>query len=119
MIRTILALLLSVWATLSSAAPTTAEQLLSNCTIEPETGRSVEEIAALFVWVGYVSGLLDRHAVMVGLYQSQRAFCPPEPGIFPDVALRALAQWLNRDPDDGATSARLALVLALGERYPC
>lgn len=101
------------------SAPRTAAQLAAQCSSQPSTTRSVEESVAIFECIGYVSGVLDTHAVMVSIYHSPNAFCPPSSGVTHETAILALLQWLRRHSENADMSARTAILLALRERFPC
>ncbi|WP_434033734.1 Rap1a/Tai family immunity protein [Cupriavidus sp. a3] len=116
---TLFAMALMLCLNLAQAQETTAAQLAKECSSDPSTAKTAEELVGLFRCIGYVSGVLDTHAVMVGVYRSQKAFCAPADGVSHESAILALLQWLNRKPTRGDMSARSAVLLALRERFPC
>ncbi|MGT2429230.1 Rap1a/Tai family immunity protein [Cupriavidus basilensis] len=117
--KSLSAVVFLLWAALATGAPVTAEQLASECSDEPQTAKSAEELVAIFGCIGYISGVLDTHAVMVGIYHSPKVFCAPSEGVSHEAAILALLQWLKRHRTEGDMSARTAILLALRERFPC
>jgi hypothetical protein len=114
-----LAAILAVSALAQAAAePDRTEQLVWDCEENPAS----EEGAVRFVHcVGYVGGMLDMHALMSDprVAGGKPQFCLPKSGISNDQAIKVFLKWSREHPEQLHKSARISLLIALREAFPC
>lgn len=68
---------------------------------------------------GYLSGILDGLQLMFGIKPETQFFCPPESGIRGDQQVRIVIKYLESKPENLHKSARMSVVLAYMEAFPC
>lgn len=102
-------------ATCAEAGYSRTEQLFWHCTgrfeKNPEFG--------MILCAGYIDGMLEMHSVAVGLAGAKPFFCVPKDGISIDQAKRVFIKWVERNPNQMHESARVSVVVALAEAFPC
>lgn len=101
------------------AEETRTEQLVWEC--EGRQPSSDYPALGLIHCAGYVSGILDMHAIMADprLAGGKPQFCLPASGISNDQAIKVFLMWANEHPEDLHKSARFSLMIALREAFPC
>jgi hypothetical protein len=101
-----------------AAEQTRTEQLVLECDENPS---SPEEWLKLAHCAGYVSGMLDMHALMVApqVGGTTSLFCLPADGISNAQAIKVFLKWAREHPEELHKRARLSLLIALKEAFPC
>jgi hypothetical protein len=96
-----------------AAAETTAIELLRQCQGRGDGG----EWGVLFC-AGYFVGAIDAWAMAKGIAK-QDFFCPPREGISAEQAKLIFEKWINARPAELHESARLHVLLAMKDAFPC
>lgn len=80
-----------------------------------------EERREVIYWVGYMGGFLDFNVLNDSLSGSKNKahFCPPTGGISPTQVARILYKFLTDKPNQLHSSARILILIALTEAFPC
>lgn len=117
-------LLLIVILTFSglSAQTDTGMDLLRACNtiIQAEEGKEVamgDQLLSLY-WTGYLGGFNDA-AVLIDTAVSHGIYCVPSQGIENDQLVRVVKKYLDEHPEDLHLTARILVLLALREAFPC
>ena len=115
-------LLLILTVSSLSAQTDTGMDLLRACNtiIQAEEGQdvSMDDQLLSFYWTGYLGGFNDA-AVLIGTGTSQKIYCLPPTGIENDQLVRVVKKYLDEHPEDLHQSARILVLLALSEAFPC
>jgi hypothetical protein len=82
-----------------------------------EGRQTFEQLANYASCSGYVQGANDLMALVFPPEQGK--YCPPIEGISVDQAVRIVLKWIEAHPEDMHQPARLAVVLALLQTFPC
>jgi hypothetical protein len=103
-------------------ADNTGNDLLRGCNamIKGSDGvkQSDEEMAFSLFWTGYISGFTDSHSIML-MGKKATIYCYPPQGIENGQVARIVAKYLRESPKELHQSARLCLLLALRNAFPC
>ena len=99
------------------AAAGRTDQLLWKCngTLPSE----VDRIMGKMQCAGYLDGVLDTHRVLTFRSPRSRVFCIPKRGISIDQAIRVFVGWANNHPEELHNTARVSVLRALKEAFPC
>ena len=93
------------------------EQLLWACeNLDPDTP---EQMFELYRCIGYIDGMLEFHALIQVVKPRVTLFCLPPAGISIDQARRVFVKWAQEHPSQLHETARVSVVLALVEAFPC
>lgn len=101
----------------TSSAYEKAEELLWAC-----NGKEEQSSTAILEKVhcyGYITGMLDGMQMVFGVNPESKFFCPPTSGISSDQQVRIVTKWLEDNPKELHTSARISVVIALAKAFPC
>ena len=116
----ILLLILTV-STLSAQTDTGMDLLRAcNTIIQAEEGKEVamgDRLLSLY-WTGYLGGFNDA-AVLIDTAISHGIYCVPAQGIENDQLVRVVKKYLDEHPEDLHQSARILILFALREAFPC
>jgi hypothetical protein len=120
-VRSVGAAVITVLLSLSggvAAEQTRTEQLVWECDENPSSPEAWVKLAHC---AGYVSGMLDMHALMVAPQVGRAAsqFCLPADGISNDQAIKVFLKWAREHPEELHKSARVSLLIALKDAFPC
>lgn len=66
----------------------------------------------------YLDGAMDTHAVMVSAGRAP-LFCSPKQGISLDQAMKIFLKWAEKNPEQLHQTARISVILAFVEAFPC
>jgi hypothetical protein len=91
-----------------------------NSIIKQAEGKEVsisEQFETLY-WVGYLSGLNDT-AVLYSSLLGKGLYCPPEQGIQVEQIAMVVHKYLKDNPKDLHQTARVSLIVALKDAFPC
>ena len=106
----------------ASAQTDTGMDLLRACNaiIQAEEGGdvSIENQLLSFYWTGYLGGFNDA-AVLIDTAVSHGIYCVPSQGIENDQLVRVVKKYLDEHPEDLHLTARILVLLALREAFPC
>jgi hypothetical protein len=80
---------------------------------------SSEEPDLQLACVGYLSGFMDGVEINATATKGRKSFCLPKEGISNDQARRILVKWLEARPKFLHESARVHVLLALKDAFPC
>lgn len=94
-----------------------ADQLLWEC--EGKTPVPEAPIIGKGLCASYLSGAIDMHVLMADTGLIRHLFCLPRSGISNDQALRVFVKWAREHPHELHKSARVSIVIALSEAFPC
>ncbi len=94
-----------------------AGDLLRAC--ERDSPGSPQEMADLMHCAGYLDGMLDFQAVLAVRHPQARLFCAPPGGISLSQARRVFVEWAQEHPEQLHESARVSVVIALSQAFPC
>ncbi|MGD2270488.1 MAG: Rap1a/Tai family immunity protein [Desulfobacterales bacterium] len=86
------------------------------------TGKADNEIEATMdraKSMAYLSGMLDSYVVLSAIDPGLKIYCVPEKGISIVQAKDIVVQWLNRHPDRLKEEARILVLYALKDAFPC
>ena len=107
----------------------TANELLRDCTytvrlLDGDSRLTPEETWSAFHCSGYLSGFLDGYVLGAGfdklaLGSSHPLFCLPDGGIAGDQDDRIVVKWLREHPERLHEPARILVMIALREAFPC
>lgn len=111
--------MLVIMLSISSArAEQRADELLWKC-----NGTAKDEVQAALgklYCIGYISGLIDGHQITSNILKPEKKFlCLPKDGISNDQAVRIVVKWLNEHPEELHQTARVAVLVALRNAFPC
>ena len=107
-----------IWMPLQADAYNkTAGDLLRAC--ERHSPRSPQEMADLMHCAGYLDGMLDFQSVIAVRHPLARLFCSPAGGISLGEARRVFVEWAQDHPAQLRESARVSVVIALSQAFPC
>ena len=103
-------------------AASTGLDLLRGCTaaIKSIQGKDLshEEYSEMIYWTGFLAGFNE--ANIITHYETQRPpYCPPAEGIQNEQLIRIVYKYLRGHPKDLHQSARLCVLLALRNAFPC
>ncbi len=105
-----------------SAQTDTGMDLLRGCNaiIQAEEGKevSMEDQLMSFYWIGYLGGFNDA-AVLIDTAAAHGIYCVPPTGIENDQLVRVVKKYLDEHPEDLHQSARILILFALREAFPC
>ena len=105
-----------------SAQTDTGMDLLRACNAiiqaEEDQDVSMEDQLLGLYWTGYLAGF-NEAAVLIGTGTSQKIYCLPSAGIENEQLVRVVKKYLDEHPEDLHRSARIAVLLALSEAFPC
>ena len=71
-----------------------------------------------FYWIGYLGGFNDA-AVLIDTAAAHGIYCVPPTGIENDQLVRVVKKYLDEHPEDLHQSARILILFALREAFPC
>ncbi|MFT5707245.1 MAG: hypothetical protein ACI9ES_001536 [Oceanospirillaceae bacterium] len=116
-IKTLFLVICFLLMPVSLSAYEKAEELLWACNADEEQSStaSLEKIHCY----GYISGILDGVQLVFGVRPESKFFCPPTHGISSDQQVRIVTKWLEDNPKELHTSARVSVVIALSKAFPC
>lgn len=66
----------------------------------------------------YLDGVMDTHSIMTSAGRAP-LFCSPVQGISLDQAMKIFLKWAERNPEQLHESARVSVILAFAEAFPC
>jgi hypothetical protein len=69
--------------------------------------------------VGYISGVLEFHAVLRGIDPGAALFCVPSQGITISEVIKLITKYADEHPEDGSKSISGSLLGVLIEALPC
>ena len=101
----------------TSSAYEKAEELMWACNAKVEQG-STATLKKVHCY-GYIAGMLDGMQVVFGVKPESKFFCSPTSGISTDQQVRIVTKWLEDNPKELHTSARMSVALALAKSFPC
>jgi len=105
-----------------SQANSTGNDLLRGCTamVKGADGPELsgDESALALYWAGYISGFTDSYSITL-MGQKPTMYCYPLQGIENGQAARIVVKYLKENPKELYQSARLCLLLALQNAFPC
>ena len=105
-----------------SAQSDTGMDLLRACNaiINAEEGNevSMEDQLFLLLWTGYLAGFNDA-ALLLNSVVSHGIYCLPPAGIVNDQMVRVVKKYLDEHPEELHQSARILILFALREAFPC
>ena len=107
-------LLMAAWSPVSYATDRRTDQLYWQC-----AGRDNFPELGLAMCAGYLDGVLDMHAIMVGFVKAKPMFCVPQTGISIEQAIRVFNQWVQQNPTKMHEGARGSVIIALRGAFPC
>lgn len=94
-----------------------AEELMWAC--NADTSKGVEELVQKIHCTGYVIGILDGMQLVFGVRPESTLFCPPKSGMSSDQQIRIVIKYLEDNPKELHTSARMSVLLAYDKAFPC
>lgn len=113
---------------LSLASPTFADMnsgaaLLKNCNAaikQADGGTLTEEESLGAVYcTGYLSGFMDSHVMEINAKPKKPLYCLPETGLTNNKMAHILTAYFKKHPERSQESARLQVVSALLQSFPC
>lgn len=104
----------------SSAEFSTTLDLLNKCNFSKEYASQASQLEMMQAinCLGYLSGIFDGISLIFGVKPESKFFCPPQ-GISAEKALSLVRKWIENNPQDVTTSARMTLLIAYAKEYPC
>lgn len=102
----------------SSAEFSTTLDLLNKCNSPKEDASQLEMMQAINC-LGYLSGIVDGISLIFGVKPESKFFCPPSQGISVEKTLSLVRKWIENNPQDVTTSARMTVLIAYAKEYPC
>lgn len=108
----------------SAKAIDTGAELLRACSAAVKTADGLqisEEDAALSIYcLGYVSGFTDSVRLTSHFYKPRDPkICLPEKGTSNNQLIRVVTKWLKDHPENLHESARMEVLLAFQNTFPC
>jgi hypothetical protein len=86
------------------------------------TGKANNEIEATLdraKSMAYLSGMLDSYVVLSAIEPGLKIYCVPEKGIAIGQAKDIIIKWMNAHPDRLKEEARILVLYALKDAFPC
>lgn len=68
---------------------------------------------------GYIKGVMDTHALMIGIKGARPFFCAPKQGVPTNVVMDHFVRWGLANQKSWSDTARVSVMLALAEVMPC
>lgn len=115
-------LTLAMMLAISGAVPPAAEALTGLELLRQCEGRSPQGLEALgpILCMAYLSGILDGYQVRtMEAGVGRQALCPPTSGIENEQTKLIVEKWLRDHPGDLGEVARVPVVVALAQAFPC
>lgn len=91
-----------------------AEDLLSDCTADKKSSPD-----ALLFCLHYLVGFVDGALVAQPEQPASKILCYPDEGVSTEQVRRIVVKWLESHPQNLHTSARIQVMLALHDAFPC
>ena len=101
----------------TSNARLSGQDLLSNCSGDKQT--DPDAVIKSMHCAGYMNGILDGAELIFGLKPESRLFCPPDIGVSTKEQLLIVIKYLMEHPKTLDNSARISVLNAFVETYPC
>lgn len=123
--RLILGLMLILWCAAPAQATMTGNELLGHCNLvlkqSDESGKiTPEESVSIFYCVGYLSGFIDSIQISTAIQNPKKPFfCAPPNGVENDQLARITVKWLKNHPENLHKTARVEVLFALTDAFPC
>lgn len=115
-ILSISTLLVFLPAFLHAASDERTDQLLWYCLGHQPPGA---EFVGKAICGRYIDGMMDMHSIATTIGGAKPLFCLPATGISVDQAMRVFVKWAQANPAKLHTTARISVVIALGQAFPC
>lgn len=111
------ALVMSMQTVSAAQAQQSAEELLWGCTKLGPYSDDVKYVNQLMC-ISYISGAHDMLRMLSdGL--KINVICTPRDGLSNDQLIRVVTKWIEKNPERMHESARMAILSALAEAFPC
>jgi hypothetical protein len=104
------------------AMPQTGDTLTGLELLRQCEGRSPQRLEALgpILCVTYLSGMIDGYQLRSReAERGRQALCPPAEGIENEQMQLIVQKWLRDHPGDLGESARVSVMAALAQAFPC
>ena len=115
----LLLLLVCLFPKYAFAGYATAEQLLTSCTNTSNEKDPVRTIVNPFHCLGYIDGVIDAHELLSAAHLEAKYFCLPPTGLEAGDAMDIVLKYIRDNPSMMTMPARLVIIRALNEKYPC
>ena len=113
----IAAAVISAYALPSSAGSLKGEEFLEM--LSDKSSTKVHSIVEKTHAMGYLTGLLEAFVIMNDINPEMKLFCLPPPGISAGDAKMVVVKWLEAHPQRHNEQARILVLYALRDAYPC
>lgn len=115
-------LLILFGASLAFSAGAQAYSLTGNDFLQRCDGpfsNEFEKLAYVSFCTGYLQGLLQMQHIIVGMRNVQPLYCEPTQSGNYEQLERVVVKWLKNNPEQLHRGARLLVIKALMEAFPC
>ena len=94
-----------------------AADFIDSCTVtnEDDVFQQILEVHCL----GYLSGFLDSLQLIFTFRPSSALFCPSATGLSSENIRNIVKEYIKNDPEGKSDTPRMAVLLALGRKFPC
>ena len=110
-------LVLSMQTASAVQAQQSAEELLWGCTKLGPYSDDVKYFNQIMC-ISYISGAHDMLRMLSDGFKAN-LICTPKDGLSNDQLVRVVVKWIEKNPERMHESARMAILSAIGEAFPC